>query len=516
MGLLGILTAAAFLFWHLYSSQQCFLPGVAIATTDMQGYSLEEAGAALQESLDKAYLYPVVFSQGEYRQETTLGGLTFPVDVAQVLKEILEQEQQRGFISKAASLIGQSQIAYELPIEYRADVVQGLLKEWQEALGVPAVDARLKIDRKQGLLVIPEKHGKEIDYNATWAQMATSWDQAVGQNVEIVMQTTSPAVVEKDLAGMGELSSYTTWYQVAEVDRTHNLSKAAHIINGVMLGPGQVFSFNKTVGPRTGIAGYRDALIIVGDKFEPGTGGGICQVSSTLYNASLLAGLETVERYNHGLAIAYIPLGLDATVAYGLQDYRFRNNTNSPIYIRADASGGKLTIGIYGNLADKKRIKLTYVIDEVIPFQEVHEIDPEMAPGEIQVEHEGIPGYVVRSFRSYLDANGEIITSEQLAKDRYRPLNQLILQGGELPPEPAGTDPVVETGDENSNKGEVDHDDSAAPPVIPPDPWPPEPADPFVETGEPVEAEASASPPETTFPGIDEPLEPTENAASQV
>ena len=124
--------------------------------------------------------------------------------------------------------------------------------------------------------------------------------------------------------------TYTTWYKVYEVDRTHNLTKAANIINGVMVKPGQVFTFNQTVGPRTGVTGYRDALIIVGDRFEPGTGGGICQVSSTLYNAVLLAGLEIVERYNHGLAVAYIPPGLDATVAYGLQDFRFRNNLTAP------------------------------------------------------------------------------------------------------------------------------------------------------------------------------------------
>lgn len=85
--------------------------------------------------------------------------------------------------------------------------------------------------------------------------------------------------------------------------------------------------------------GYLDAMVIVGNKFEPGLGGGICQVSSTLYNSVLLAGLEIVERHNHNLAVAYVQVGRDATVAWGLQDFKFRNNTDRPIYIRALTSG---------------------------------------------------------------------------------------------------------------------------------------------------------------------------------
>jgi vancomycin resistance protein YoaR len=450
MVLLGILSAAGLFYWQVYASKQSFLPGVVIAATDVQGYNVNQASTVLQQSLNLAYLNPVVFTHGDYRRETTLGALAFPVDVPKVVNEVLKEEQQRGWMSRAASIMGQKPVEYQVPIEYRADVVQNLLKEWQESLGIPSVDARLEMDKVRGLIVVPEKIGKEIDYNATWAQMSPDWGAASALEVNIVMQNTHPAVTEKDLAGMGELSSYTTWYKVAEVDRTHNLTKAANIINGVMIKPGQIFSFNQTVGPRTGVTGYRDALIIVGDKFEPGTGGGICQVSSTLYNANLLAGLEIVERYNHGLLVAYIPPGLDATVAYGLQDYRFKNNTDSPVYIRATAGGGKLTISIYGNLAYKKRVKLSYVIDEVIPFQEVRELRPDLAPGETRVDHNGVPGYVVRSFRSYLDANGKVISSEQLGRDRYRPLNKLILMGDEPSAGPAENEPE----DPNDKPGE--------------------------------------------------------------
>ncbi|NLX89220.1 MAG: hypothetical protein GXZ09_07440 [Syntrophomonadaceae bacterium] len=471
--ILGIMSAAGFFYWQAYASKQRFLPGVTIANATVAGYNSTEAIEAVQKRISQAYQQPVVFTSGSYRYETTLGALTFPVEVEKVVHEAYSQERARDWLSKASSLLGRKKVEYSVPVEYRAEVVQQLLTEWQEALGTPAEDAYLEVDRNQGLVVVPEKIGKEIDHDSTWAQMPAEWDAFSALEIPLKMKDNYPAVLASDLAGMGELSTYTTWYKVYEVDRTHNLTKAANIINGVMVKPGQVFSFNQTVGPRTGVTGYRDALIIVGDRFEPGTGGGICQVSSTLYNAVLLAGLEIVERYNHGLAVAYIPPGLDATVAYGLQDFRFRNNTDSPIYIRALAGGGKLTITIYGNLAYKKNIKLSYVIDQVIPFQEVRELKPDMQPGTEKLDHSGAPGYIVRSFRSHLNEKGETISTEQLSRDYYKPLNKLVFVGPELPAQERPSDPPQE----DEVKDDADSDPGPADPPEPPADDDSEPAD---------------------------------------
>ena len=239
----------------------------------------------------------------------------------------------------------------------------------------------------------------------------------------------APTVDSADLQNMGELASFTTWYKIAEIDRTHNLSKAAQSINGSVIPAGGVFSFNGIVGPRTYELGYRDAMVIISGIFEPGLGGGICQVSSTIYNAVLLAGLDIVERHNHSLAVAYIPLGRDATVAYGIQDFKFSNNTNSPIYIRALASGGNLTVTIYGNIDYRQKIEISNVVDLVTPFNEIIKEDNDLSPGTEKVETNGIPGYVVRTFRTFFDQNGNKIKTENLATDRYIPLNKLLLVG---------------------------------------------------------------------------------------
>jgi vancomycin resistance protein YoaR len=228
---------------------------------------------------------------------------------------------------------------------------------------------------------------------------------------------------------MGEITHYTTKYNVNEMNRTHNLTKAANGINGSIILPGKVFSFNQTVGQRTMETGYKDAMVIVNGKFEPGLGGGICQVSSTLYNACLLAGLEITERHNHNLTVAYVPLGQDATVSYGTQDFKFKNNTTSPIYVRAVAGGGYLTVNIYGDTSFKQKIEISNIVDQSTPFETVTLPDQTLQPGQTKVDHNGQNGFVVRSFRIFYDSSGEKVKSESLGKSVYKPLNKTILAG---------------------------------------------------------------------------------------
>ena len=227
--------------------------------------------------------------------------------------------------------------------------------------------------------------------------------------IPIIIRKQEPQITDAILSNMGQLSSYTTNYDLALVNRSHNLYVAASSIDKSIVAPHTVFSFNNTVGQCTAEKGYLDAMVIVTGKFEPGLAGGICQVSSTLYNASLLAGMDIMERRNHSLAVTYVPLGRDATVANGSQDFKFRNNTDDPIYIRATASGGRLTISIYGNLKYKKKIEISNIIDQTLDFTTLIEQDPTLKPGEEKVDHNGQPGYVVRSFRTFYDEDGKII-----------------------------------------------------------------------------------------------------------
>ncbi len=142
-----------------------------------------------------------------------------------------------------------------------------------------------------------------------------------------------------------EIGSFRTWIS-GSGGRVTNIILATASLNNCLLLPGEIFSFNKANGPRTAERGYRHAPIIVGGAVVPGLGGGVCQVSTTLYNAVLSAGLEVVERYPHSQPVGYVPPGMDATVADSL-DFRFRNNTDRLILIRSSNWGGSIDIRIW-------------------------------------------------------------------------------------------------------------------------------------------------------------------------
>lgn len=141
------------------------------------------------------------------------------------------------------------------------------------------------------------------------------------------------------------IGTYTTLYD-ADIPRASNVILAASRINGVVVQPGESFSYNQTILPRTAANGYVEAPVIVNKKYVPGIGGGICQVSSTLYAAMLTAGLPATERHPHSLAVSYIPAGMDATISGSALDLKFVNIFAEPLRIEASANNGVLTINI--------------------------------------------------------------------------------------------------------------------------------------------------------------------------
>lgn len=143
------------------------------------------------------------------------------------------------------------------------------------------------------------------------------------------------------------MSEYSTTYKVSETERTVNLETAVSAVNNIVLQPGDIFSFNQIVGKRTITRGYRTAKVIINGEFDDGLGGGVCQVSSTLFNAVLLSNLEIVERTNHSVKIGYVPVGYDATVQWNTKDFQFKNNYDFPVKVTMNCGKGRVWARIY-------------------------------------------------------------------------------------------------------------------------------------------------------------------------
>lgn len=240
------------------------------------------------------------------------------------------------------------------------------------------------------------------------------------------------------------LGTYTSRYNPAEVGRTRNVVLASDKINNVVLNKGEVFSYNGLVGERTAERGFAGAKVYAGGEVVDGLGGGICQVSSTLYNAVLYADLEVVSRTNHSLPVAYVPLGRDATVSYGIIDFKFTNQYDNPVKISTAVGGGTLTVSVWGKKTTDKKVEIWTERVSSTPFSVKEVEDPNIAEGQTKVKQVGSNGAVVNTYKKVVE-NGEVIYSKFIHKSTYTPIHQINLVHPKPAEEPTADDPVQET-----------------------------------------------------------------------
>lgn len=223
-----------------------------------------------------------------------------------------------------------------------------------------------------------------------------------------------------------KIQTFSTSYDASNYSRSKNLEIAASKINGTVLMPGEVFSFNAVVGERTVSEGYRNAKIYSNGQVVDGLAGGICQVSSTLYNAALLSNLEIVERFNHSFTTSYVAAGRDATVVYGIKDLKFKNSRNYPIKLEASVANGIATFSIYGIKEEEEyTVKIIPKTTQTIPYTTRTIVDPTLAPGTMQVTQAGASGRKVTTYKeTYL--NGILTSSEVISNDVYQVMTRIV------------------------------------------------------------------------------------------
>lgn len=381
---------------------------------------------------------------------------------------------------KAIDVDGTLELVYENAKNNKFDQVEAKVLEKGDSLFAETiyqnlvrepVNATVGVNEDKSTYIVPEIIGIEADK----AEFLKLYKEKKGK-FTMTVKPIYPEITTDDLNiefYQDVLGSYTSSYNAGLVNRTKNVTLAAKFVNGTVIMPGETFSYNKVVGPRTYARGFADATVYTAEGTEEGVGGGICQVSSTLYCAQLRANLKTISRTNHSYTVVYVPLGQDATVSYGSIDYIFKNDTNFPIKIQAYASGGKLTVKILGTKQDKS---LTYdvvsVRNSTTPRGEKRVDDPTLPAGTTKVKQNGQDGAVYSAYKIHYK-NGVEIKREFISKDVYRPMNRIVLVGT-MPVEPS-TDTLPEDGEadadvpentENSDTN-IEGGESITPPPVP-------------------------------------------------
>jgi vancomycin resistance protein YoaR len=298
--------------------------------------------------------------------------------------------------------------------------------EIKNEIDLPVIDAKIeKIN--DATKITPHQIGINVNEQDIKDRLT---NQELNFSVPIVIL--NPKVYTDDLgdsAFPSLLYKFSTYYNPREISRSQNVILATKKVNGTILNSGDIFSFNKVVGKRSYENGFQDAKIFLANKIIEDVGGGICQVSSTLYPAALYCDLKIIERKNHNFVVSYAKPGLDATVVFGAIDFKFQNTLKNPIKIRATATGGVMTISIFGTKENNNLIELsTNILSETVNKSE-YEYNKDLNNGETKIKQKGSNGLKVNAFRIVKDSSGAIIRTDNLGLSNYVPLAKIIETG---------------------------------------------------------------------------------------
>lgn len=321
-----------------------------------------------------------------------------------------------------------SREALAIPVPLRLDpgLALGTLLRLKDTMDRAPEDARIDLSEKR---VLPDVAGRALDVDTTLLNIDSAL--ARGDLRAEVTFASKPASQKKETlkevrfdAVLGHFDTKYSRSRAAEA-RTYNLRRAALALDGTVLLPGQIFDFNRVVGPRDEAHGFKVATVIADGELADGIGGGTCQISGTLHGAAFFAGLEIIERYPHTRPSSYIKMGLDATVVYPTINFRLRNPFDFPVVLHMTVQEGSVHAEVLGPRVDQV-VTLIRRIDEALAYDEVERPDPSLPKGERVLAQRGVPGFRLHRYR--VTRRGSQTVREKW-RDIYPPTSQIVSVG---------------------------------------------------------------------------------------
>ncbi|MCB2290451.1 VanW family protein [Clostridium sp. CS001] len=432
--LLGTITFTSYSYVKVKQWSSLILPKVKIGNEDLTGKTKEEAQDIIKDKYSSQIIKKKInIVAGDKKYSLDYSKLDAKYNINEALEEAVSYGKDMNMFEKYKAIKNPVQRQIELKFEYNDKYIDQTIEQIVKDTNKKAVDATITMVSSGVFNVTNDVVGKQLEVEKLKADIKSKINGSLSEatvSIEAAIQEVKPKVTAATLNTIDKrISSFSTNFESSAEGRAINIGLSTKSINGTLLMPGDVFSFNGIVGERTQQRGYQSAGVIVGDKLEQGLGGGICQVSSTLYNAILGTDIISVERTHHTFPSGYIPIGQDATVDYGNLDYKFKNNYTYPIFIEGYVSNRNLYFNIYSNsaLAKKTYTVSNEILESIEPKTEKIP-DPTKYEGEIEIVQKAYTGYKVRVTRKTFE-NGVLINTQVINNDTYKVINGIIKEG---------------------------------------------------------------------------------------
>ena len=442
---------AAVLAIDLGGGANTFYDGVSVDGLKLNGYTMEEAEQKLN-ALNADRMSGMAVHLSYEGREWTIAPeqMGVELDIEAKLEQAWELGREGNIFKRHKEIRKLKKNGEQLTTVFSYDLekVKARLNEVKQSIDLPATNATVEFDpsKEERFTIVQEKSGRSVNLDELLTEVKRQLDNNSLSNIEIKPQVVSPTMFAADLEQATErVSRVKTDLGSSSEARIHNIKTALSFFNGMVIQPGEEVSFNKTTGPRGLEQGYQNAGVIQDDEIVDGPGGGVCQASTTLYQAVVKAGLEIVRSNQHSLPVSYVDAGTDAAVAYDYKDLIFRNNTDYPIFIEGRVSGSSVVVSVYGYpLAEGTEIKIvTDVYEKIQPAETKITLDTDAQyvtyTDETYVKKRAREGVKVKSYRVTYE-NGEEVNRELLRDDYYKEVQGETYQG--VTPREGGTIPA--------------------------------------------------------------------------
>nr|MBA3843971.1 VanW family protein [Actinomycetota bacterium] len=313
-------------------------------------------------------------------------------------------------------------------------------------------DAGFAIDAHGSVRVTPALAGLSVDIPRSAARVLAAAQRSTDRVATLVLATERPqrSTAAAEAMGItGTVGTYETVYG-GDPNRIHNVQLVAHLVDGKLIAPGATFSFNGATGERSAAKGFLEAPVIINGEVQTGLGGGVCQVSTTVFNAAYEAGLPITARTNHALYISHYPLGRDATVNYPDTDLRFVNDTDHWLLLRTFVGSYSLTVGLYGAPQHRRVETVTAPLRVQSPPPVEKTVDATLEPGSTVIDDSGVPSQATSVERKVYSSTGRLL-SDATWYSSYRSEPEIIRVGppkAKTKPKPAVTTTVTTTAEQ--------------------------------------------------------------------
>ncbi|MBP2001751.1 vancomycin resistance protein YoaR [Paenibacillus shirakamiensis] len=438
MAIIILLWALGFGLLELYAHRGTVPSGVKIGSTEIGGLPFEEAKQAVEQEQQRIragqvnYYVPAI--SGNAPAHIRMNWEQSGVDYS---SEELAQELSK---LNGGTLWNRVKTRWYFPKQWqytvrwdRKKLTSVLSPSWEKKQFGSPINARRILLANDTFRYEAGSSAIRIDWSTLnesfrKAIPKTSQDAFHDKTLEIPLWDAPPAVTLDILKEQGidhKLTEFQTHLTTSTEGRVHNVEAASQIIDGMLLAPGEVFDYSKVVERAEHTYGFQPAPVIFQGRLIPGIGGGICQVSSTLYGAAIRAGLQIVERRNHSLPVSYLPKGQDATFAKGYINFKFRNTTSHYVLIHSQVEDLKLSVKLFGDLPEDEHYEITSKVIEEIQAQNKYVANAALPAGSSQLIQPGKPGYIVETYRTKW-IQGKPKAPERISRDTYPAQPNLI------------------------------------------------------------------------------------------